>query len=100
MGGAGFFSFLSNIAKKTVPILKKYVLPEALNLTSSLIDQSKQKSLNVDKIKDLTKQSLRNIGKNVVMNSGGRKRLRKKHKIGIRKKKKQKIGILKKKSKK
>ena len=80
--GAGVFSFLSNIAKRSFPFLKKYILPEAINFGTSLIEKSKNNSSNkISKqdIKDLSKKSIKNIAKKVI-DSGGRKVKKKRQK--------------------
>ena len=71
--GAGFFSFLSSLAKKSLPYLKKYVLPEALNVTSSLLSKSQsagEKSLTKKDLEHLGKRSLRNIASKALTGSG------------------------------
>ena len=83
--GAGFLSFLSSIAKKSYPYLKGVLFPEALNLTSSLIEKAKNNSKNGIKkedLKNLAKQSLRNIAVKTLNSSGGSRRRKKytKHK--------------------
>ena len=73
--GARFWSFLSGLAKKSYPIIKKFKLPEALNLTSSVIEKVKEKSpTNITKsdIKDLAKENLKNLAKKTLSSSGGR----------------------------
>ena len=37
--GAGFLSFLGSVARKAIPFISRYVLPEAINLGSTLIDK-------------------------------------------------------------
>ena len=72
--GGGFFSFLSSIAKKSLPFIKKYIFPEAVNLGTSLLEQSNTpEGVTKKNLKDLSKQSLKNIGKKLI-NSGGFKR--------------------------
>ena len=73
--GAGVYSFLSNIAKRSFPFLKKYILPEAINFGASLLERSKNNpsnKINKDDIKHLTKKSIKNIAKKVI-DSGGRR---------------------------
>ena len=80
--GAGIFSFLTTIAKRSYPYLKKYIIPEALHFGTSLIEKARNNpSKRVDRsdIKNLTKQSLKNIAKKA-LNSGGRGRKGKKKK--------------------
>lgn len=73
--GAGVFSFLSNIAKRSFPFLKKYILPEAINFGTSLIEKSKNNpssKISKEDIKSLGKTSIKNIAKKVI-DSGGRR---------------------------
>ena len=43
--GAGFLNFLSSIARKSLPWLKNVIFPEALNLTSSLLERGKKNQI-------------------------------------------------------
>merc|ERR1712055_886309 len=59
--GAGFLSFLSSVAKRSLPWLRNILAPEALNLTSTLIERQKNNSNNPlkrEEIKKVAKQSL------------------------------------------
>ena len=97
--GAGVFSFLSSIAKKSLPFLKKYIFPEAVNFSTALLKQGNtSEGVSKKDLKDLSKKSFKNIGKKL-LNSGGfkkrgrRKKRRKrkiKRKINIKKKFKKK----------
>ena len=90
--GAGVFSFLSSLAKKSFPFLRKYVLPEAVNFGTSLIEKSRKdpsKPLNREDIKKLGKTSLKNITKRV-LESGGKRRKRLNKRKGDKKIKKKK----------
>ena len=40
--GAGFLNFISSIARKSLPWLKNVIFPEALNLTSTLLERGKK----------------------------------------------------------
>ena len=72
--GGGVFSFLSSIAKKSLPFIKKYIFPEAINLSTSLLEQSNTpEGVTKKNLKELSKQSFKNIGKKII-NSGGFKR--------------------------
>ena len=85
--GAGFLSFLSSIARKSLPWIKNIVFPEALNLTSTLIDKHKNTSKNPlkgEEFKNLAKQSIRNIARKTLASSGGFRKKR------IKRRKKQK----------
>ena len=74
--GGGVFSFLSSIAKKSLPFIKKYIFPEAINLSTSLLEQSNTpEGVTKKNLKELSKQSFKNIGKKII-NSGGFKRRR------------------------
>ena len=60
--GAGIFSFLRGLAKRSLPFIRRLILPEALNFTNNLIDTKLQnKKLNKETLKNLAKQSLKNI---------------------------------------
>ena len=88
--GAGFLSFLSSIARKSLPWIKNIVFPEALNLTSTLIDKHKNTSKNPlkgEEFKNLAKQSVRNIARKTLASSGG---FRKKGRKRLKRRKKQK----------
>ena len=73
--GAGFWSILNNLARKGLPILKKYVLPEALNLGSSIIEKVKSNPDNVIKkdLKNLAKSSAKNLAKKTLSSIAGKK---------------------------
>ena len=77
--GAGVFSILSNIAKRSFPFLKKYILPEAINFGTSLIEKRRENPSNnitTSDLKKLAKSSAKNIAQKVLA-SGGRKRRKK-----------------------
>ena len=98
--GGGVFTFLSSIAKKSLPFIKKYIFPEAINLTTSLLEQSNTpEGVTKKHLKELSKQSFKNIGKKII-NSGGFKRRRYKKRRVKKKKIKKKAVIPKKKYKK
>ena len=69
--GAGFLSFLSSIAKKSLPWIKNVIFPEALNLTSTLIERHKNNPLKREEIKNLAKQSVKNIAEKTLKSTGG-----------------------------
>ena len=99
--GAGFLSFLSSIAKKSLPYIKNIIFPEALNLTSSLIEKTRNNSnkpLKKEEIKKLAKESIRNIAKKTLDSSGGsRKKRKKRRKIKkSKKRRKRRLSIKKK----
>ena len=79
LSGAGFWSILNNLARKSLPFLKKYVLPEALNLGSTIIEKSKQNQDNVitkKELKNLAKNSVKNLASKAISNIGGRRNRR------------------------
>ena len=41
--GGGFFQFIKSIAKKSLPFIQKYILPEVGSFTSQLIKDLKKK---------------------------------------------------------
>ena len=88
--GGGFLSFLSSIAKKSLPWIKNVIFPEALNLTSTLIERHKNNPLKKEEIKKLAKQSVKNIAEKTLKSTGGRRfrRGKKLKKKGIIKKNK------------
>ena len=93
--GAGFLSFLSSVAKRSLPWLRNIFTPEALNLTSTLIERQKNNSNNPlkrEEIKNLAKQSLKNIAKKTLDSTGGAK-FRRRKKLKKRKIKKGKKVI-------
>ena len=76
VSGAGFWSILNNLARKSVPIIKKYILPEALNLGSSIIEKAKlnpDKLIKKDDLKNLAKTSVKNLAKKTISSLGGKK---------------------------
>lgn len=71
--GGSFWGFLSNLAKKTLPYINKYIIPEALNLGTNLLHKSQSsEGLKKSDIKNLSKKSLKNIVSKAI-NSGGYK---------------------------
>ena len=87
--GAGIFSFLSTLAKKSFPYLKNFIVPEAFNFGTSLVEKASTKrkrgdQINRSDIKSLAKKSLKNIVRKVIDKSstieedgsGGRPRRR------------------------
>ena len=43
--GAGFWSFLGSVVKKTLPFISRYVLPEAVTFGQNLIDKKLEKKI-------------------------------------------------------
>ena len=97
ISGAGFWSILNNLARKSVPILK-YILPEALNLGSSIIEKAKSnpdKLIKKDDLKTLAKTSVKNLAKKTLSSLGGKhrqssykpRRHRKTHKLVLKRNK-------------
>ena len=77
--GGSFWTFLGNIAKKTLPFIHKYILPEAVNFGQNLIEKTNQTNSNLTKqdLKKLSKQSLSNIAKKIAVGSGERRQKKK-----------------------
>ena len=73
--GAGFWSFLGSIARKTLPFISKYVLPEAVTFGQNLIDKRLEKKSNLtsEDFKSISKNSLGNIAKKISVGSGKKK---------------------------
>ena len=97
--GAGVFSVLSNIAKRSFPFLKKYILPESLNFSASLIEKKKNnpsENISSTDVKNLAKTSAKNIARKILTSGGkriGSKKRRKKLKPKKLKKKQKIIKI-------
>ena len=78
--GGSIFSILTNLGRKTLPFLRKYIFPSAQNFASNVVSDLVS-GQNIKKtFKKHGKQSLQEIGKRLV--SGGRVR---KHKKRVRK---------------
>ena len=74
--GGSIFSILTNLGRKTLPFLRKYIFPSAQNFASNVVSDLVS-GQNIKKtFKKHGKQSLQEIGKRLV--SGGRVRKRKK----------------------
>ena len=60
--GGSIWTFLGNLAKKSLPLISKIFLPEAVNFGQSLLERQ-NRSANISKqdLKDLSKKSLKNI---------------------------------------
>ena len=77
ISGAGFWSILNNLARKSLPIIKKYILPEALNLGTSIIEKVKSNPDNVIKkqeLKNLAKSSAKNLAKKTLSSIAGKRK--------------------------
>ena len=93
--GAGFWSFLGSIARKTLPFISKYVLPEAATFGQNLIDKrlEKKSNLSSEDLKSISKKSIGNIAKKNSVGSGKKSTNKKRKNITQKKnkyKKKQK----------
>ena len=83
ISGAGFWSILNNLARKSLPILKKLILPEALNLGSSIIEKVKSNpdsTIKKEELKNLAKSSAKNLAKKTLSSIAG------KHRTSLRRK--------------
>merc|ERR1711989_229919 len=69
--GAGLWSFITGLAKKSLPFVSKYILPEALSFTSNVLNETNNTKTKIDKnkLKSLGKTSLKNIASKVLSNS-------------------------------
>ena len=56
----GLWSILNNLARKSLPIIKKYILPEALKLCSSIIEKARSNPDNL-----INKQDLKTLARNL-----------------------------------
>lgn len=84
--GAGIFSFLSGLAKKSLPYISKYILPEAVNFTSNLINEKIQnKKIDKKSLKRISKDSFKNIARKALLESGGGKNLKRFYKDSFNK---------------
>ena len=94
--GGNLWTFLGNIAKKALPFINKYILPEAVNFSQNLVQRQAENNANItkDDLKDISKQSIKNIVKKV---ASGRKKLKNRNKKKIKSKRKKKIKTVKKK---
>ena len=89
--------FLSNLAKKSLPYIKKYFIPEALHLGTNLLHKSQSnEGLKKSDIKDLSKKSLKNIVSKALNSGGYKSRKQKIDKINQLKNKKSKKKLKKK----
>ena len=48
--GGGFWSFLGNLAKKSLPFIKNIILPEAINIGQTLLETQQKKEKYQSKI--------------------------------------------------
>ena len=90
--GAGFWSFLGSLARKTLPFISRVLLPEAVTFGQNLIDKRLEKKSNLtsEDLKSISKKSLGNIAKKISIGSGKNKKLNNKSKTIIKKKNKNK----------
>ena len=77
--GGSFFSILSTLARKALPFLRNFVLPEAGQLTSNLIQDVNSNIPFKRSVKKNLLKSVKNIGKRVIR-GGGKNRVAKKNK--------------------
>ena len=95
--GGSFWGFLSNLAKKSLPYINKYFIPEALHLGTNLLHKSQSnEGLKKSDIKDLSKKSLKNIVSKALNSGGYKPRKQKIGKINRLKNKRSKKKIFKK----
>ena len=84
--GGSFFSILSSLARTALPFLRNYILPEAGNFTTNLINDSNNNIPLKTNVKKNLMKSVRNIGKRIVRGGGKRKSIKRKKCIKGRKK--------------
>ena len=101
--GGGFWSYVGQLAKRSLPFIHKYLLPEALNVGQTLIEKHQSKGrISKKDLSDISKDTLKRVVKNVVLGSGRKNKQKRnirksKSKINIQK---NKTRTLKKKTKK
>ena len=79
--GGGFWSFLGNLAKKSLPFIKNIILPEALNIGQSLLEtQQKKGKISKQDFSDISKDTVKRVVKKVITGSGKKKKIIKKTK--------------------
>ena len=73
--GGGFWSFLGNLAKKSLPFIKNIILPEALNIGQSLLEtQQKKGKISKQDFSDISKDTVKRVVKKVITGSGKKKK--------------------------
>ena len=83
--GGGFWSFIGKLAKKSLPFINKFILPEAINIGQSLLEKHQTKGkISKDDLSDISKDTVKRIVKKVVSGSGKRKKQKKKRLKKIR----------------
>merc|ERR1711888_247219 len=99
--GGGFWSFLGNLARKSLPFINEFILPEAINIGHSLLEkQQKEGKISKKDFSDISKNSIKRVIKKVISGSGRKRKFGKKiTKNPKKKKKKKKKKIVKKKLK-
>lgn len=86
--GSGIFSVLGSIARRSLPFLRKYILPAAGELIYGLSNDVSERKNIKDSIKRRSMEAIKKIGTRVY--KGGRARRNRKPVKKIRKKKKKK----------
>ena len=78
--GGGFWSFLGNLAKKSLPFIKNIILPEAINIGQTLLEtQQKKGKISKQDFSDISKDSVKRVVKKVITGSGKKKKIIKKN---------------------
>ena len=91
LSGAGLWSFISKLTKKSLPLLSKYILPEALSFTSNVLNErNNKKNIDKNKLKSFAKTSLKNIASKVLSNTLAGKSNNRRYKLKSKKNKKNK----------
>ena len=69
--GGGFWSFLGNLARKSLPFINKFILPEAVNIGQTLLEKQQQKgSISKKDFSDISRDSVKRVVKKVITGSG------------------------------
>ena len=96
--GGGFWSFLGNLARKSLPFINKFILPEAVNIGQSLLEKQQQKgSISKKDFSDVSKDSIKRVVKKVITGSGKKRKYNRKIIKKLKKNNKRKRKIINKK---
>lgn len=69
--GGGFWSYVGQLAKKTLPFINKFLLPEAINVGQSLLEKHQSKGkISKEDLSNISKDSVKRIVKKVISGSG------------------------------
>ena len=89
--GSGIFSFLGNIARKSIPFLTNYIFPEVGNLVKNVVNDVSMGVPVKTAVKRHGVKALKNTGRRVIGSGKQKKKKIKKRRRNIKKKKQMKI---------